>query len=92
MSTLHVDPELRSLANRATEALLKQQLVEITHPADWERNGYPLPWKRNPKSADGSVTQEYRPLALLEYVDECLRDAAARESKRARQAAEDDEL
>ena len=87
-----VDPTLKSLASSATEALLNQHLVEITHLPDWERNGFPLPFKRRPKSPDGSVTQEYRPLALLEYVDECLRDAAARESKRARQAAEDDEL
>ena len=63
---------LTMLAFDAVSCLLAQIPVTVTHAAGWERNGFPLPLKRGEKAADGSVTQNYRPLAILEYVHEKL--------------------
>ena len=77
---------LTMLAFDAVSCLLAQIPVTVTHPAGWERDGFPLPLKRGEKAVDGfplplkrgekavdgSVTQNYRPLAILEYVHEKL--------------------
>lgn len=63
---------LEALAHEALAALLAQKHVNVTHPKGWERDGFPLPWTRMKPKADGSVTQPYRPLAILEYVHEKL--------------------
>lgn len=63
---------LTTLAHEATEALLAQQPVTVKHPPNWQRDGFPLPTVRRKPAADGSVTQQYRPLAILEYVNEKL--------------------
>lgn len=65
------------LAHRAVECLLEQAPVEVTHAANWERGGFPLPMKKMPVSPDGTQTQHYRPLAILEYVHEKLSAKAA---------------
>lgn len=67
---------MRALALRAVEHLLAQTLVEVTHPADWKRDGFPLPVKRMAPSPDGSVTQNYRPIVVLEWVNDKLLAAA----------------
>lgn len=64
--------EITHLAHTATIALLRQEPVTITHPPGWERNGFPLPIKREKPAEDGSVTQNYRPLAILDHVNELL--------------------
>lgn len=67
---------LSGLAECATRSLLMQRAVCVTHPKGWEREGFPLPIKRNKvANPDGSTTQDYRPLAILEYVDEVLSGA-----------------
>ncbi len=67
---------LIGLAECATRSLLSQGVVRVVHPAGWERDGFPLPIKRNKiLNADGSTTQDYRPLAILEYVDDVLSGA-----------------
>lgn len=71
---------LESLANQATAALLAQQHVVVTHPPGWERDGFPLPVKRMQPAADGSVTQNYRPLVIFEYVHEKLSRPAKTEA------------
>jgi hypothetical protein len=80
--THSANQELRDLADRAIQALLMQQPVPITRPAGWEREpGFPLPIKKMEPDLDGTTTQNYRPMALLEYVQEVLsgeRKAAAR--------------
>lgn len=71
----------------AGRALLAQQPVTVTHEAGWKRSGFPLPIKKMAPSSDGTTTQQYRPLALLEYVNGSLsgelasRQAAARKAK-----------
>jgi len=65
--------ELTMQAFQATECLLNKQPVTVTHPAGWERPAnWPLPIKREAPSPDGRVTQNYRPLAILEFVAESL--------------------
>ena len=71
--------QLEPLARQALEALLNQQPVPITLPAGWQRPaGWPLPMERMKPSADGTTTQNYRAIAILEYVDEALRPKKVR--------------
>lgn len=60
------------LARQATEAMLEQKALTVHHAPGWKRDGFPLPIKRMPPLADGSVVQDYRPMAILEYVQEVL--------------------
>jgi hypothetical protein len=64
--------QVHCLVVDAANALLAQELVTIRHEAGWKREGFPLPAKRVPAAPDGSVTQQYRPLALLEYAHDVL--------------------
>lgn len=83
---------LRHLAESAVIAILHRTTVSVTRDASCEREGFPLPIKRNKiPNADGTITQEYRPLAILEYVDEaCSGELASRLAKeRAAMAAKE---
>lgn len=83
---------LRNLAESAVIAILHRTSVSVTRDANCEREGFPLPIKRNKiPNADGTITQEYRPLAILEYVDEaCSGELASRLAKeRSAQAAKE---
>lgn len=62
----------QDLVSQAASALLAQTDVTVTHPAGWERNGFPLPIKREAPNPDGSVTQRYRPMVIFEYVNDLL--------------------
>ena len=64
--------EITALAQKATSCLLMQVPMSITHQPGWVRNGLPLPMKRQKPSDDGTTTQDYRPLGILEYVHEVL--------------------
>lgn len=78
MSTLSTN----ELANRATHALLMQVPLEVTHADGWQREGFPLPIKRMPVNDAGEVVQQYRPIAILEYVQEVLSgQIAARQAR-----------
>ena len=65
-------PELIRMAREATHNLLSQKPMPITHEAGWERNGLPLPIKRMQPSDDGTTTQHYQPMQILQYVHEVL--------------------
>ena len=83
---------LRHFAESAVIAILHRTSVSVTRDANCEREGFPLPIKRNKiPNADGTITQEYRPLAILEYVDEaCSGELASRLAKeRSAQAAKE---
>ena len=78
MSTLSIN----ELASRATHALLMQLPLEVTHGAGWQREGFPLPIKRMMANDAGEVVQQYRPIAILEYVQEVLSgEIAARQAR-----------
>lgn len=64
--------DLTDLANRATIALLAQEYLSITHPIHRKPDGFPLPVKKGKPAVDGTLTQEYRPIAVLEYVNDFL--------------------
>lgn len=70
------------LVNQAAAALLARTNVTITHPPGWIRDRFPLPIKRNKPDVFGSVTQDYRPMALLEYVNDKLNGEALAERMR----------
>lgn len=82
---------LRHLAESAVIAILHRTSVSVTRDANCAREGFPLPIKRNKiPNADGTITQEYRPMAILEYVEEaCSGELASRLAKeRAAQKAQ----
>jgi hypothetical protein len=86
-----IDPELRALAQDALDAMIDQRPLALTRHKDEPRNGFPLPIERNKPAPDGLVTQQYRPLAILEYVSDLLSGAiASRRAKRDRQGASND--
>ena len=74
--------DVYSLARKATEAMLEQKALTVRHEPGWGRDGFPLPIKRMPPLTDGSVVQDYRPMAILEYVQEVLSgELAARRAR-----------
>lgn len=86
---MHSHITLRAIARAATEALIEQRPLSVRHEPGWARDGFPLPMKRQPPAEDGSVTQDYRPLAILEFVqDEFSGENARRRAseKKAKQA------
>lgn len=58
---------MRELAQQALQHLLAGTPMTITHKRP---PGFPLPAKRMPDNPDGTVTQSYRAIAVLEYVGE----------------------
>lgn len=76
--------DIQVLARQATEALIEQRPITVRHEPGWERNGFPLPIKRMPRDSDGGETQEYRPLAILEYANDVLSGAVAARKMRER--------
>lgn len=67
------DEAIQNLGRRAIEALLQQKPLTIAHEPGWLRDGFPLPIKRNKTpNENGTIVQEYRPLAILEYVEDVL--------------------
>ena len=73
MTTVNSEPDLGTVAallNEATTAMLMRMNVTCTHPTGWKRpESWPLPTVRQPAADNGSVTQDYRPLAILEWCD-----------------------
>lgn len=70
------------LVNQAAAALLARKNVTVTHPPGWQRDGFPLPVKRMKPDIFGAVTQEYRPVAIFEYVNDKLNGQATGERMR----------
>jgi len=72
---------IEALATQALACLLAQKPVSVTHEAGWQRPvGWPLPMEKKKPSADGTTTQNYRAIAILEYVDETLRPKKVRKA------------
>lgn len=67
------------LVNQAAAALLARKNVTVTHPPGWVRDGFPLPVTRQKPDVFGSVTQDYRPIAIFEYVNDKLNAEAVGE-------------
>ena len=72
--------EHAALVAMASTALLAQEPVRMTFPDDWTRpRNFPLPIKKT----DGPV-REYRPIAILEWVNDELSGANASAEARKR--------
>lgn len=80
--------ELDRLANYAVRSLLGGTTVQMTHPFDWKREGFPLPIKKEKPNANGDTIQQYRPMAIFEYVHEVLTGEVAARNARDRKAME----
>lgn len=63
---------LHTLAQQALSHLLAGTPMTITH---MRPPGFPLPVKRMPDNPDGTVTQSYRAIAVLEYIGDMMRAA-----------------
>lgn len=82
--------ELAELGGKALGCLLEQKPVTITRHKDEPRNGMPLPIKRMEPDGDGNVTQQYRPLAILEYINDVLSgELASRQAKQRKKECND---
>ncbi len=74
--------EHAQLVSMSSCALLAQEPVRLALPADWQRpRNFPLPIKKT----EGMV-REYRPLAILEWVNDELSGANASAEARKRNA------
>ncbi len=74
----------KELALMACKALLRQQPVRMVLPEDWTRpDSFPLPIKAD----KDSPVREYRPLAILEWVNDLMAAKATAERLRARSEA-----
>ena len=50
--------------------------MTIIHEPKYIRDQFPLPVKRMKVSDDGTTTQQYRPIAILEFINEQLLNAS----------------
>jgi len=64
--------QLTSLAGYATSCMLLQTPVEMLHEDGKKPAGFPLPIKKMQPGTDGRLRQEYRPIAVLDYINEVL--------------------
>ena len=75
--------DLQDLGSKALACMLDQKPVTITRHTSEPRNGFPLPIKKVDRATDGYITQQYRPLAILEYINDALSgELASRQAKR----------
>ena len=83
---------LEELGRAALAALLDQTPLQLRHPAGWTRPaGWPVPIKRNKHpDSDGTTAQPYRPMAVLEFINDELSGAnrARAASDRARASSQ----
>lgn len=70
--TLEEVEELKDLAQRALLAMISLNPVSITRRKGEPNNGLPLPIKRQDPDSKGNTTQNYRAIAVLEYVNDRL--------------------
>ena len=81
MTTPEFTTDPKELALMACKAMLRQQPVRMVLPEGWERpDSFPLPIKAD----KDSPVREYRPLAVLEWVNDLMAAKATAERLRAR--------
>ncbi len=84
--------QIAKFGDRALHGLIYQTLVEITHEAGWVREqGFPLPVKKQQANPDGTLTQQYRPMAIFEWIQETLSGEIAARKTRDRLALKKEE-
>lgn len=71
-----------SLTETALVCMLLQKPMTLILEPNYQRDGLPLPMKRMSVNEDGTTTQSYRPMVILEYVQEVLSGEMARRRMR----------
>lgn len=85
--------DLENLAVGATTCMVCREPVACTHGPGWKRPpNWPLPIRKGTLAPDGTLTQTYRPIAILEYVDGALAALAALDREAAPDDDDDDDL
>ena len=79
-----LDP--KSLAETALICLLLQKPMTLILEPNYQRNGLPLPMKKVLPADDGTTSQNYRPMDILEYVQEVLSGEMAKRRSRDKRA------
>lgn len=63
----------QQIANEAVKHMLAQTNMPVQHAPGWQRpTNWPLPVKKVAPDADGFTRQHYRPIVVLEYVNDML--------------------
>jgi len=70
--------EREELARDAVEEMLCAKPIVQVHPPGWQRPpNWPLPIKATEPQPDGSLIRNYRPIAVLEWINEQIQNEAA---------------
>ena len=85
MSKYYADDDIQLLANGAVNHLLRNAYMSITLRNGQQPKGFPQPIKR--VRGSGDITQEYRPLAVLEFVQDMVTKEAAQRAAADKKAA-----
>lgn len=80
MSKYYAQDDIQLLANGAANCIVRSAAMTITLRPD----GFPLPIKR--VRGDGDITQDYRPLAVLEWIQDVVSGEVARRTTTAKKA------
>lgn len=86
MSKYYAQDSLDLLAAYAANCIVSSTCMVLTLRDGERPDGFPLPIKRVQAPIDGDITQRYRPLAILEWIQdvvsgEVARRAAAKKAK-----------
>lgn len=76
MSKYYAQDDILLLANGATNCIVRNAAMPITLRGGERPKGFPLPIKR--VRGEGDITQEYRPLAILEWIQDLVSGEVAR--------------
>ena len=79
-----LNPEL--LATAAVTCLLAQVPVTLVLRPNYTRDGLPLPLKKQAPAEDGTTTQQYRPVEILQYCHDVLSGELAARTAKTRKA------
>ena len=89
MSKYYADDDIQLLANGAVNHLLRNAYMSITLRNGQQPKGFPIPVAR--VRGEGNLVQEYRPLAILEFVQDVVAKEAAQRVAAAKKADADAE-
>lgn len=86
MIKYYAQDDLRMLAIGAANCILRNMHMPITLRGGEQPKGFPLPVAR--ARGEGDITQDYRPLAILEFVQDAVREEASQKAAADKKAAE----
>lgn len=84
MSKYYAQDDIQLLANGAANCIVRNAAMPVTLRGGERPDGFPLPIKR--VRGDGDITQDYRPLAILEWIQDVVSGEVARRATTAKKA------